>query len=148
MLPPEQINSPIQLESDDEEASYLSLQVPPGRAINDLIQFETLDMYIWTGPGFRSPALLFYAGPTYFEGEDDISSAKTGTEVSIVPLVKSNTLLWGLEYNTNVVNCSREVNVYFRMRQVPLYMYMYVREPRICRRYTSCEGGLSNNVGT
>ena len=75
------VNSPIQLESSEEEQSYLSLQAPPGRSIEDTIQFETLDLYIWTGPGFRSPALLFYAGPTYFEGEDDISKAEMGTEV-------------------------------------------------------------------
>ncbi len=75
------INSPIQLESSEDERSYLSLQAPLGRSIDDTIQFETLDIYIWTGPGFRSPALLFYAGPTYFQDEDDISSAEMDTEV-------------------------------------------------------------------
>ena len=40
-------------------------------------------MYIWTGPGFRSPALLFYAGPTYFEGVDEISDGENGTEVCV-----------------------------------------------------------------
>jgi len=53
--------------------SYVSLQSPPGRDIQDTVQFETLDLYLWTGPGFQSPALLFYAGPTYFD-EPDITS--------------------------------------------------------------------------
>ncbi len=75
-------------------------------------------MYIWTGPGFRSPALLFYAGPTYFEGEDDISSAETGTEVSIA-LSKVT-----LYYQTYLVCLVVATNVCTWMGQV----HSYVRE--------------------
>ncbi len=85
-------------------------------------------MYIWTGPGFRSPALLFYAGPTYFEGEDDISSAETGTEVSIAQL--KVTL-----YQTYLVCLVVATNVHLNGAGAQL-----------CN--TTFEGGLSNNVTT
>ena len=42
--------------------SYVSLQPPPGRRIDDKIQFESIDLYLWTGPEFRTPSVLFYSG--------------------------------------------------------------------------------------
>lgn len=72
-LLPFQINSPVQLINSNVERSYLSLQPPPGRAIDDNIQFETLDLYLWTGSQFGVPSLLFYAGPVYQEETDDIN---------------------------------------------------------------------------
>ena len=54
---------------------YLSLQPPPGRTINDSIQFESMDLYFWTDSGFRLPSMLFYAGPIYHEERDAIESA-------------------------------------------------------------------------
>lgn len=67
-----QINSPVQLSDGDLELSYLSLQPPPGRLLDDTIQFETLDLYLWTGEDFADPSLLFYAGPVYDEETDNI----------------------------------------------------------------------------
>ena len=55
------------------ELSYLSLQPPPGRILDDTIQFETLDIYLWTGSDFDAPSLLFYAGPVYDEETDNIN---------------------------------------------------------------------------
>lgn len=47
----------------EQDYSYISLQPPPARAINDTIQFESIDLYLWTGPDFRTPSVLFYSGP-------------------------------------------------------------------------------------
>ena len=72
-----QINSPIQLLNAGPEESYLSLQPPPSRMINDTIQFETVDLYFLTDEQFLPPAILFYAGPIYEQEEevsDDVSS--------------------------------------------------------------------------
>ena len=64
----------MELTDSNLERSYLSLQPPPGRVIDDDIQFETLDLYLWTGSQFSTPSLLFYAGPVYQEGVDDINA--------------------------------------------------------------------------
>ena len=59
-----QINSPVVLESSGERASsFISLQPPADRRLNDTIQFESIDLYFWTGPRFRTPTILFYLGP-------------------------------------------------------------------------------------
>jgi hypothetical protein len=59
-----QINSPVVLESSEEQDdSFLSLQPPLDRPLNDTIQFESIDLYFWTGPQFRTPTILFYTGP-------------------------------------------------------------------------------------
>ncbi len=59
-----QINSPVVLESSEEQdGSFLSLQPPLDRPLNDTIQFESIDLYFWTGPRFRTPTILFYTGP-------------------------------------------------------------------------------------
>ena len=59
-----QINSPVVLESSEEQdGSFLSLQPPLDRPLNDTIQFESIDLYFWTGPQFRTPTILFYLGP-------------------------------------------------------------------------------------
>ena len=41
---------------------FLSLQPPPGRALADTVQFETIDLYL-QATGLKSNALLFYMGP-------------------------------------------------------------------------------------
>lgn len=76
----------MELVDSNLERSYLSLQPPPGRIIEDDIQFETLDLYLWTGPQFSVPSLLFYAGPVYQEGVDDISAQieTTSSEVRML----------------------------------------------------------------
>lgn len=76
-----QINSPVSLVDSDEESPYLSLQPPPGRTIDDTILFESLDLYLWTGVEFSLPAMIFYAGPVYQEGIDDISRDGSSDEV-------------------------------------------------------------------
>lgn len=80
-----QINSPVQLLDAGEEGSYLSLQPPPGRIIDNAIQFESLDLYFLTGAQFSAPSLLFYAGPVYREDVDDITAEQSDgvEEVSV-----------------------------------------------------------------
>lgn len=58
-----QINSPKLFSAMDEYSSYVSLQPPPERMASDKVQFESLDLYMWTGPEFRTPTVLFYFGP-------------------------------------------------------------------------------------
>lgn len=70
----------MRLVDSDLEGSYISLQSPPSRTIGDTIQFESMDLYLWTGLEFRIPSLLFYAGPVYREETDDINSV--GDEMS------------------------------------------------------------------
>lgn len=76
----------MQLINSNVENSYLSLQPPPGRVISDTIQFETMDLYLWTGSQFTAPSLLFYAGPVYQEEVDSISAQpeETSSEVKIL----------------------------------------------------------------
>ena len=77
-----QINSPIQLSDQGSEGSYLSLQPPLGRIINDSIQFESMELFFGTSSAFTVPSLLFYAGPVYDSVEDPISAASTSEEVN------------------------------------------------------------------
>ena len=91
-----QINSPVQLLDSEEEQSYLSLQPPPGRVINNTIQFETLDLYFWTGSAFRVPSLLFYAGPVYREGADDINATRDGELEEVGHVLLQGSVLLGV----------------------------------------------------
>ena len=64
-----QINSPVRLSSEpaaSEEVPYLSLQPPPGRQLEGVVQFEDLDLYMWPSARYQTPSLLFYAGPIRF----------------------------------------------------------------------------------
>ena len=73
-----QINSPVVLESSEEEdGSFISLQPPLDRPLNDNIQFESIDLYFWTGPRFRTPTILFYSGPLYLMNTYDLSVSKS-----------------------------------------------------------------------
>lgn len=58
-----QINSPVLLSSTEQDSSYVSLQPPPEVMINDTVQFESIDLFLWTGPEFQTPTILFYSGP-------------------------------------------------------------------------------------
>ena len=72
-----QINSPVVLESNEErDGSFLSLQPPLDRPLNDTIQFESIDLYFWTGPQFRTPTILFYLGPLCLMNTCDLSVSK------------------------------------------------------------------------
>lgn len=68
----------MELIDSNVERSYLSLQPPPGRVVDDRIQFESIDWYLWTGSQFSVPSLLFYAGPVYQEERDNINSQPEG----------------------------------------------------------------------
>ena len=70
----------MQLLNSDLEQSYISLQPPPGRAVKESIQFESLNLYLWTSADFVLPAILFYAGPIYQEGTDDINEQPPNTD--------------------------------------------------------------------
>ena len=66
-----QINSPKLFSGMDEYSSYVSLQPPPERMASDKVQFESIDLYLWTGPEFRTPTVLFYFGPICSAGNTD-----------------------------------------------------------------------------
>jgi len=56
------MNVPIIFEADVKP--FLSLQPPPGRALTDAVQFETIDLYLQAGALDDSRStLLFYVGP-------------------------------------------------------------------------------------
>jgi len=69
------------LSDQGSDFSYLSLQPPPGRVINDRIQFESMELFFGTSSAFEAPSLLFYAGPVYDSIEDPISAANSSDEV-------------------------------------------------------------------
>ena len=62
--------------SEEQDSSYLSLQPPLDRPLNDTIQFESIDLYFWTGPQFRTPTILFYLGPLCLMNSCDLSVSK------------------------------------------------------------------------
>ena len=102
-----QINSPIHLLNAGPEESYLSLQPPPSRMINDTIQFETVDLYFLTDEQFLPPAILFYAGPIYEQEEevsDDVSSTVGRQEEAEVSRKQAGEMYMYLSLNLYCVN--------------------------------------------
>lgn len=83
-----QINSPILFSGDEIDVSYVSLQPPPYKTVNDTLQFESIDIYYWTGPEFRTPTILFYSGPICFldnyEHNSDVCSTNLKLNIVIV----------------------------------------------------------------
>ena len=69
--------------NDEDELAYLSLQPPPEQVIQDGIQFESIELYLWSSAAFDPPSILFYAGPIYHEDEDPINAVNASDEVSI-----------------------------------------------------------------
>ena len=74
-----QINSPVRLASDQSSDSvpYLSLQPPPGRQLEGVVQFEDFDLYLWPSAQYQTPALLFYAGPVRFPDQQNGTESQT-----------------------------------------------------------------------
>lgn len=62
--------------SEEQDGLFLSLQPPLDRPLNDTIQFESIDLYFWTGPQFRTPSILFYLGPLCLMNACDLSVSK------------------------------------------------------------------------
>ena len=78
-----QVNSPILLSSVARNTSYISLQPPPGRRLNDKIQFESIDLFLWTGPEFRTPAVLFYSGSACSMNNKDVYDSDVSHDCGI-----------------------------------------------------------------
>lgn len=77
-----QVNSPVRLASDpaSDAVPYLSLQPPLSRQLEGVVQFEDLDLYLWPSAQYQTPALLFYAGPVRFPGQQSTTEPR-GREV-------------------------------------------------------------------
>jgi hypothetical protein len=78
------INSPVRLSSEpaaSEEVPYLSLQPPPGRQLEGVVQFEDLDLYMWPSARYQTPSLLFYAGPVRFPEQQNGTEPDTREDV-------------------------------------------------------------------
>jgi len=57
------MNVPVLFRNNEVGAEpFLSLQPPPGRALTDAVQFETIDLYL-QATGLKPNTLLFYMGP-------------------------------------------------------------------------------------
>ena len=84
-----QINSPVRLSSAAADVStpYLSLQPPPGRQLDGGVQFEDLDLYMWPSAQYKTPSLIFYAGPVRFTDQQIETEAETREVSRIHPML-------------------------------------------------------------
>lgn len=83
-----QINSPVRLSSAAADVSipYLSLQPPPGRQLDGGVQFEDLDLYMWPSAQYKTPSLIFYAGPVRFTDQQNETKPETREVSRIHPM--------------------------------------------------------------
>ena len=56
------MNEGLVLTAEDGKESFISLQPPPGRTLTGATQYETIDLFLASGP-IKNNTLLFYAGP-------------------------------------------------------------------------------------
>ena len=100
-LPHHQINSPVRLSSEQAANSsvpYLSLQPPPGRQLEGGVQFEDLDLYLWPSAQYKTPSLIFYAGPVRFPDKQN-GTQPENREVS------PNSRKWSYFINLSLSGC-------------------------------------------
>ena len=70
------ISSPATFQTSGSIQPYISLQPPPGvESINDTIQFNSLEIYLFADSDYNAPGILFYAGPLVEEGSLSNNSA-------------------------------------------------------------------------
>jgi len=50
------------LRAKDDKEPFISLQPPPGQALNSASQYEVIDLYL-VSDALKNNTLLFYAGP-------------------------------------------------------------------------------------
>ena len=81
----EKINSPAVFEEAGSIKPYVSLQPPPGVGDNEeTIQFDSLELYLNANGLYRSPGLLFYAGPLVEPGTPGNDSTLAEDYLAIV----------------------------------------------------------------
>ena len=84
----------------EQDNSFISLQPPLDRPLNETIQFESIDLYFWTGPQFRTPTILFYLGPICSVNSCNLSVSKINAAnlLLLIIIVVMHSL--GLFYHT------------------------------------------------
>ena len=102
------VNAPTVLRRNTEiSRPFISLQPPPaifGR--NELLQFETLDIYLTPDTGYMTPALLFYAGPAVDTSRGSDRSSLTDADYIAITATTNNRveLAWRLGSNTGAIS--------------------------------------------